>query len=153
MEDRIKLRPHHLIDIVRDVGHGMTFAPHPYGHAVHTVAQRVIDDPDLEVEFVLGADDICRPCRHLRADGKCADVLRQLAEPVSKQVYNDALDGRLFALLGIEPGVRMTARSFLTMLDEHMPGIVEVCAHPGEQRQYRHDGLRKGLARFLKSTA
>ena len=149
----MKLRPHHLIDIVHSYGHGAAFEPHPYGHAVHVVAERVIENPDLEVEFVLGADDICRPCRHLRADGQCTDVLDQLEEPVAKQVYNDGLDGRLFSLLDIEPGVRMTARDFLTMVEEHMPGIVEVCTHPGEERQYRHDGLRKGLTRLLQTTA
>ena len=144
----MKLRPHHLIDIVCHYGHGVAFGPHPYGHAVHTVAERVIDNPDLEVEFVLAADDICLPCRYLRADGQCADVLHQLEEPVPKQAYNDGLDGRLFPFLGIQPGVRMTVRSFLVAVDEHMPGIVEICTHPGEEEQHRLDGLRNGLTRF-----
>jgi hypothetical protein len=144
----MKLRPHHLIDIVCDYGHGVAFTPHPYGHAVHTVAAKVIDDPDLEVEFVLAADDICTPCRHLRADGQCEDVLGQLAEPVSKQTYNDGLDRKLFAHLRMEPGTRMRVRAFLERLDAHMPGIVGVCTHPGEEEQRRLEGLREGLTRL-----
>jgi hypothetical protein len=137
-----------LIDIVCDYGHGVAFTPHPYGHAVHVVAAKVIDDPDLEVEFVLAADDICAPCRHLRADGQCEDVLGQLAEPTSKQTYNDGLDRRLFARLGMDPGTRMGVRAFLARLDAHMPGIVGICAHPGEEEQHRLEGLREGLRKF-----
>jgi len=146
----VRLRPHHLIDIVCDYGHGVTFKPHPYGHAAHTVATQVIADPDIEVEFVLAADDICSPCRHLRPDGKCEDVLSQLAEPVPKQVYNDGLDRRLFAYLQMQPGARMTVRAFLEALGRHVPGIEEICAHPGEEKKHRLDGLERGLARFAK---
>jgi hypothetical protein len=144
----MKLRPHHLIDIVRDYGHGVPLAPHPYGHAVHTVAGRVLHDLDLEVTFVLAADDICVPCRHLRADGQCEDVLDQLDPPVSKQVYNDDLDARVFAALEMQPGVCMTVRAFLERLRAHVPGIEAICTHPGEDRAYRLDGLQKGLARL-----
>jgi len=144
----VRLRPHHLIDIVCDYGQGAAFGPHPYGHAVHVVAAAVIDDPGIEVEFVLAADDICAPCRHLREDGQCEDVLSQLPEPVSKQLYNDHLDREVFSFLGMRPGVRMTASEFLRVLDAHMPGIVEICTHPGEDQRHRLEGLRKGLAKF-----
>ena len=144
----MRLRPHHLIDIICDYGQGAALKPHPYGHAVHIVAAKVTEDPDLEVEFVVAADDICAPCRHLQADGQCDDVLSQLAEPVSKQTYNDSLDRKVFAFLEMQPGVRMTVNEFLSRLDAHMPGIVEVCTHPGEEQGQRLEGLRKGLAMF-----
>jgi len=146
----MKLRPHHLIDIVCDYGQGAAFEPHPYGHAVHTVAARVIEDPDMEVEFVVAADDICVPCRHLQVDGQCDDVLSQLAEPVSKQSYNDGLDHKVLAFLEMQPGVQMTVSEFLDRLDAHMPGIAEVCTHPGEKQRHRLGGLRKGLLKFAE---
>lgn len=144
----MKLRPHHLIDIVCSYGHGEAFEPHPYGHAVHTVAVRVMEDPDVEIEFVVAADDICAPCRHLRADGQCDDILSQLAKPVSKQSYNDRLDRKVLAYLEMEPGVRMTVSAFVVKIGAHMPGIAEVCTHPGEEPEYRMEGLRRGLAMF-----
>ena len=144
----MKLRPHHLIDIVSAHGHGAEFNPHPYGHGLHTVADQVIHDLDLELELVLAADEICEPCRHLRADGGCADVLHQLEEPVSKQTYNDALDGELFAYFGMRPGTRMGLREFLGRLNAHTPGIEKVCTHPGELEEHRLDGLVKGLVRL-----
>ena len=144
----MRLRPHHLIDIVRDHGHRVPLEPHPYGHAVHTVAARVLHDLDLEVTFVLAADDICTPCRHLRADGQCEDVLSQFDEPVSKQAYNDDLDARVFAHMGMQPGARLTVRAFLETPRAHVPGIEEVCTHPGKDRAHRLDGLQEDLARL-----
>jgi len=68
------LRPHHLLDIVTEYGAGTTFEPHPYGHAVHTCAEVVLNDLDTEVQFVVAADFICAPCVHL-VDGVCDDVV------------------------------------------------------------------------------
>ncbi len=144
----MRLRPHHLIDIIRSYGHGAEFKPHPYGHALHTVATQVLAHPDLEIELVLAADDICRPCRHLQPDGRCDDVLHQLAEPTPKQDYNDALDTELFPLLGIAPGALMTVRQFLEKLSALTPGIETTCTHPGEKQQDRLEGLTKGLAKL-----
>ena len=144
----MKLRPPHLIDIVTDHGHGTEFGPHPYGHALHTVAAQVLSDPDVQIEFVLGADDICAPCCHLQPGDRCDDVLSQLAEPVSKQAYNDALDSRLFPYLEMQPGAHLTMQEFLVKLEERVPGIEQVCAHPGEEQADRLEGLRQGLRRL-----
>ena len=144
----MKLRPHHLLDIISSHGQEQEFAPHPYGHALHTVAACVIGDPTVEIEFVLAADAICTPCCHLQADGTCDDILSQLAEPVSKQRYNDELDGKLFPYLGLRPGTLLTVRTFLVRVHERMPGIAGVCAHPGEDPESRLHSLRAGLRRL-----
>jgi hypothetical protein len=144
----VKLRPHHLIDIVSDHGQGVEFSPHPYGHAVHTVAARVLADQSIPLELVLAADDICAPCCHLQADGSCDDVLGQLAEPVSKQAYNDDLDARVFSYLGLEPHSQLTVREFLERLREHVPGIEQICTHPGKDPADRLRGLQAGLKRL-----
>ena len=149
----MNLRPHHLLDIITHYGHGDGFTPHPSGHALHTVAAQVISDPDVEVELVLGADDICVPCRYLQPDGQCDDVLSQLTVPVPKQTYNDGLDEKLFVLLGITLGARMTVRAFLGMVDEHLPGIEKTCAHPGEDQASRLHGLEAGVSRLLERSS
>jgi len=144
----MKLRPHHLIDVICDYGQGVELSPHPYGHAVHTVAARVLADPSIQIELVLAADDICAPCCHLQADGSCDDVLSQLAEPISKQAYNDALDARVFAALGLQPHARLTVRQFLERLQTRVPGIEQICTHPGESQADRLLGLQAGLERL-----
>jgi hypothetical protein len=148
MDGCTRLRPHHLIDIVSKYGHDHGFKPHPYGHALHRVAEQIVSNPDQVVEFVSAADAVCDPCRHLDADGRCVDVLHQLREPISKQAYNDALDARLFSCLKIGPGTHMTVRGFLEQLNAHTPGIEKICTHPGEEERHRLDGLERGLVRL-----
>ncbi len=144
----MKLRPHHLLDIVSGYGQDVKFGRHPYGHALHTVAETVLSNLELTAEFVIGPDEICAPCRHLRPDGLCDDVLHELDPPISKQEYNDGLDRRLFAYLGIAPGTLMVVREFLAMVERKVPGIEKLCTHPKEDQQRRLDGLTKGLLKL-----
>ena len=61
----IRIKPHHFVDIITDFGRGQTaYEPHPYGHALHTVSRRVLEEPDVPLEMELGADVICAPCSH-----------------------------------------------------------------------------------------
>ena len=142
------LRPHHLLDILRDVGYGIRYEPHAYGHALHLVAEKLVADPDQEIVFVAAADDICRPCRHLRADGRCDDTMSLAGKTVSKQAYNDALDRRLSVFLELEDGRRMTLREFLGLIRPKLDGLAGVCAHPGEDVHYRKTGLAGASAKF-----
>jgi hypothetical protein len=144
----LELRPHHLLDIISDYGHGIRYQPHAYGHALHTVADQVLGNPDQEVTFVIAADSVCQGCRHLQAGGQCDDVLSQLAEPVSKQSYNDGLDRRLWPYLGLDTGNHMTVRQFLLRVHERLPGVETICTHPGEEQADRLAGLQRGLARL-----
>ena len=144
----LELRPHHLLDIISDYGHGIRYQPHAYGHALHLVAEQVLGNLDQDVLFVVAADAICQPCRHLQAGGQCDDVLSQLAEPVLKQTYNDGLDRRLWPYLGLDQGNRMTVRQFLLRVQQRLPGIETICTHPGEEQADRLAGLQRGLERL-----
>lgn len=143
----MRARPHHLIDIICQYGAGTPFRPSPYGHAVHTVAERIIADPGVLIQFGIGADDICAPCVHL-VNGRCDDLVRSLDPPASKQDYNDALDERLLAFLGMTEGQTMTFREYLGVLRTHLDGLAQVCAHPGETPEARHQRLVAGLAKL-----
>jgi hypothetical protein len=144
----LELRPHHLLDIISDYGHGTRYQPHAYGHALHLVAEQVLGNPDQDLVFVIGADAVCQGCRHLQADGQCDDVLSQLAEPLSKQSYNDDLDRRLWPYLSLDAGNHMTMRQFLLRVQQRLPGIEAICTHPGEEQAERLAGLQQGLVRL-----
>lgn len=144
-EKPLKLRPHHLLDILTGYGNGEKVEPHPYGHALHVITPMVLEYPGLPVTFVAAADDICAPCKHLRPDGTCDDVLSQLSPPPSKHEYNDDLDRRLFAYLRVRSGTTMTVYAFLELANRHVPGIEKVCTHPKEDEQRRLAGMLKGL--------
>lgn len=144
----MKLRPHHVLDIIRTFGNDIPFKPHPYGHALHRVAAEILADVDLEIEFILGADEICEPCKHLTVDGQCEDMLHLLENPLSKQEYNDDLDKRLFEYLNFEPGTIMSLRAYLELVNSKMPDIVEICTHPNEDKQFRLNGLINGIKKL-----
>ena len=55
---------------------------------IQSDVKTILSNLDIEFEFVVGADEICRPCTHLGADSRCDDVLHQLDSPISKQEYN-----------------------------------------------------------------
>ncbi len=143
----MRIRPHHLLDIVTEFGAGLPFKPASYGHAYHTVAETVIADPDVRIEFVVDADDICSPCKHL-VDGRCDDVLTQLDPPMSKLEYNDNVDRRLLEYLGMAEGVVMTFREYLQIVREHLDGIEMICKHPGEEPGKRRAHLAAGLRKL-----
>jgi len=140
----VQLRPHHLLDIISQHGAGTPFEPSEYGHALHTVAAAVLADPQMNIEFVVDADDICAPCKHL-VNGRCDDVLRRFDPPKSKQEYNDDLDRRLFVYLGMAEGATMTFARFLRLIREHLDGLEQVCTHPGEDAARRRENLERGL--------
>lgn len=143
----MRARPHHLIDIIVQYGAGQPFAPSDYGHAVHTVAAQVIAHPETAISFGVGADDICAPCKHLVA-GRCDDVLGQLDPPLSKHDYNDALDEKLLAFLGLAEGQVLSFGEYLAVLRAHLAGLAELCAHPGENAAEKSVRLEHGLAKL-----
>ncbi len=145
MNRLIKLRPHHVLDIIRNYGHFEKFTPHPYGHAQHLISQKLVSDLNTPIQFIIGSDDICTPCIHLLPNGLCDDVLNQLEKPVSKQEYNDSLDEKLLPYLNLKENTVLTFQEFLKIINRKTPGIEEICTHPKEDKGYRLEGLIKGL--------
>ena len=144
----MKLRPHHIIDIVTDYGNNVHYEPHPYGHSQHLVAPKLLSDLAVKFTLVLEADDICKGCTNLMDDRKCRDVLGQLNPSPSKQAYNDVLDSRLFDHFRLTPGYTLTFQEYLEILNERTPGLEKICTHPKEEPAKRLRGLIKGLTRL-----
>jgi hypothetical protein len=150
----IRIKPHHFIDIVRDFGRGQTtFEPHPYGHAVHSVAQAILDDPDVVLQMELGADDICAPCIH-NIDGLCDDTIDtsfRPEAPSSKREWNLLIDRRWCERLGLGQGDRLTARQFCQRLAERMGDITGIYREvPPERTAARARDVAAGIQSFLE---
>jgi hypothetical protein len=141
----MKLRPHHIIDIITDYGKNIQYQSHPYGHSRHIVAPKLLANLDLNIKLVLGADDICAGCKNLMPDGKCKDVLSQIIPSPSKQAYNDVLDSRLFDYFLLVPNCVITTRKYLETVNKNIPGIEKICTHPKEDSEKRLTGLINGL--------
>jgi hypothetical protein len=149
----LSIKPHHFVDIITALGAGqMQFEPHPYGHAVHSVAAEILANPGVQLRIDLGADRICQPCCH-NVDGLCDDTIdtsfRPLA-PTSKREWNLLIDHRWCARLGLRPDDRLTARELGVLIRDRAGDITDVYREiPPQRTAQRQSKLKAGIARFL----
>jgi hypothetical protein len=144
----LKMRPHHIVDIITSHGQGVEWTPAESGHSQHIIAPQLLENSDLKIKLIVNNDDLCKGCIHLMPDGKCADVLAQLTPSPSKQAYNDVLDCRLLDQFEIEINSVMTMREYLAIINGHVPGIEDICTHPKEDKAERLTGLTEGLIKL-----
>ena len=113
----IRIKPHHFVDIICQHGEGVAFSPHPFGHALHEVAARLLSGGEARLVVELGIDDICAPCRH-NVGGKCNDRLDAATHGgvTTKHDYNLALDRRWCERLELEQGSELSVREFCSLL-------------------------------------
>jgi hypothetical protein len=154
---KLKLKPHHLLDIFKLYGKGLTrFIPDSnYGHDFYRVGNLVLENPQVLVRFTLGADDACSPCKYL-VRGKCVDEVKD--NPVrfkSKEKWNREVDKRLLKLFGISKGEEISALAFCHLALEKLTSeeIIKVWQErPPAETKKRNKFLRKGLERYSKTT-
>ena len=149
----IAIKPHHFVDIVTAIGDGYTeFHPHPYGHAVHSVAQEILANRDIHLRIELGADDICLPCRH-NIDGLCDDTIDNSFRPQapkSKREWNLLIDRRWCERLDLGQDDQLTARDLCLRIRGRSGDITDIYREiPTERAAERQAKLQKGLAKLL----
>jgi len=154
MEKLIRIKPHHFVDIISALGRGETaFQPHPYGHDVHTVAALLLRQPDSLLEIELGADDICRPCKH-NVNGLCDDTIDtsfRPSAPSSKREYNLLIDRRWCERLGLRQGRRIRASEFCRLVRRLAADITDIYReNPPDRTAKRAEDLRAGVEKFLE---
>lgn len=147
------IKPHHFVDIVTACGDELVvFEPHPYGHAVHTVAHEILANLDVVLRIELGADDICLPCRH-NVEGECDDTIDisfRPQAPTSKREYNLIIDQRWAQRLGIRQDDQLTARDFCLRIRDYADNIDDIYREtPPDRTAARRARLLRGLAALL----
>lgn len=149
----IRIKPHHFVDIITSFSaEDLTFKPSPYGHAVHTVSEQVLQDRDILLEMELEADDICAPCKH-NINGLCDDTIDTSFRPEatsSKREWNLLIDNRWCERLKLQQGDRLVAREFCELLRDNTDDITEIYREiPVERTAKRFRNLKTGIKRFL----
>jgi hypothetical protein len=149
----IAIKPHHFVDIVTAFGEGCAeFPPHPYGHAVHSVAKEILGNRDMDLRVEFGADDICAPCRH-NINGLCDDTIDtsfRPQAPCSKREWNLLLDQRWSERLGLRQNDRLTARELCVRIRDCARDIDDIYREISADRTAeRQANLQRGIAMFL----
>jgi len=150
----IAIKPHHFVDLITAFGAGqMEFHPHPYGHAVHSVAKELLANRDVDLRIELGADDICGPCRHNHG-GVCDDTIDtsfRPEAPTSKGEYNLLIDRRWSERLGLRQDDELTARELCLRLRDCAHQIEDIYREtPSDRTAERQAKLQKGIDWYLK---
>ena len=151
MAKPLLIKPHHLLDIIRDFGADKKHQPHPYGHDVHRLALIIRDKPHTVFLLTAQADSICEPCRNL-VDGRCIDTTTSPGEEVSKESWNRLIDGRIFERLGLEEGARISALDFSRLASQRLGDLYTLYAEEDTGKTaVREKNLRRGLEEYLKA--
>lgn len=154
MEDVIRIRPLHFVDILCDYGAGTdVFEPHPFGHAVHTVANDFLKNKDRMLEITLEPDAVCIPCVH-NVGNVCDNLLDRTGRPSAPVMMRDwdlAINQRWCARLGIGEGERYTARQLVERLRDRKGDINDIFPEILDNRiKIKAVNLDKGIEKFLK---
>ena len=151
MSEALKIKPHHLLDIIRDFGSGREHQPHPYGHDVHRLAGIIRENPQTEFEFTAEADSICAPCKNL-INTHCIDKTEITGKETTKESWNRLLDGRIFKRLEIQEGTIMTAIEFCRLAQKKLGNLYSLYAEVEKsQTAVREKNLMQGLKDYLRS--
>lgn len=150
----IRIKPHHFVDVITSFSaEDLTFRPSPYGHAVHTVSEQILRNPDVLLEMELGADDICAPCKH-NIKGLCDDTIEtsfRPEAPSSKREWNLIIDKRWCERLNLQQGDRIAAKQFCERLQANTDDITDIYREiPLERTTERLRKLRAGIEKFLE---
>jgi len=144
----IKIRPHHLLDIIRDFGNEVKRQTHPWGASLATVSQSILSNIDKKVEFVMGADSICKTCSKLQRHICEAKINNEIL----MRDYNDRLDKALFSALKIKPGETLPVIEFLRRIHNNIE-ILELFDSPANNPSVRRHGTESALKRLgIKET-
>jgi len=154
MQEIIYIKPHHFIDIITSIGDGKkTFKPHPYGHAVHIVAEKILHNKDIMLKMELGADDVCKSCIH-NINGLCDDTIDTSFRPNAprlKREWNLLIDRRWCEFLRIKQGDRLSSSEFCIKLQHINDKIMDIYREvPAERTAERLNKLKKGINIFLE---
>ncbi len=152
----IKIKPHHFIDIIKLYGSGVNeFIPdQTYQHDFYSVANKIINNHQVELILTDGEDDICKPCKFISEAGCCTDSISHINHITSKDFYNKTLDNRLMRLMNLSFAKIYIASELCAIMYKYKDAILSVWkeeSHPVTQRRY--ELFCAGSLRYLNCTA
>ena len=156
MNNKIKIKPHHFIDIITSFSaDNVILEPHDYQHNVHSISKTILENRNALLEIDLGADDICKPCIH-NIDGVCDDILdisNRPEVPRLKREWNLILDKRWCKRLKIDRGEIISVLEFCELLEDGSNNLLEIYKENNRENTIQREvNLKKGLKKYLSSS-
>jgi len=118
----MKIRIHHFFDIFRDFGSGKKIVPHPYLHAYHSVAELILNNPDITFELVTEADEVCKGCKHL-INSVCDDGISHRKDFTKKEDFNTHLDKRIMEVCELDSSEKITPKMLCQVAYKYLRNI------------------------------
>ena len=144
----IKIRPHHLLDIIRDFGNEVKRETHPWGASLAIVTQTILSNINQKVEFVMGVDSICEKCTKLNGHICEARINNELL----MRDYNDRIDHALFSALNLAPGKSLTVIEFLRKINNNIE-VLNLFSSPSNDPVSRKHGTKSAFEKLgIKDT-
>jgi hypothetical protein len=114
--DRIALRAHHLFCLLK---HNALHTFHP---TLPIALKTIKSNPEISIQVVVGADDICLPCPYWR-NGRC-ERRKNMEE------NNRVIDEKFLAKLGLENGNVIQGKKLSQRMVERvdLACLSEICA-------------------------
>lgn len=155
MNNTIRIKPHHFIDIITSFSaEKVRLRPHKYNHHVHSISKIILENRNALLEIDLGDDAICKPCIH-NIHGICDDVLdisNRPEVPRLKRDWNLILDKRWSKKLKLDQGVIISVLEFCALLEEESNNLLEIYKENNREHTVQREiNLKKGLYKYLNS--
>jgi len=140
----IKIRPHHLLDIIRDYGNKVEKEPHNFGASLKKVADDILSDIDQTIRLVANVDSICITCSKLKNNICLAEINNELL----MRDYNDKLDSSLFDVMKLSPNTEIKVRSFLKIVNNNISSVLSQFTIPSNNPEVRKTGTIIALVKL-----
>lgn len=148
MNELIMLRPHHLLDLLKDYGNKKKITPHPFGASVPEITNRVFSNIDQVIQMVPRVDSICVTCRMLD-NNICQAKIR---DNLLMREYNDNLDDKLFKVMNLTPYQEISIAQFIRITKDNLDIILGCFTSPDNNRVYRKKGTKSAISEFINQT-
>ena len=142
--EMIKIRPHHLLDILRDFGNEVERDSHPYGASLRETTNDILSDIDQNIRLVSKVDSICLTCSKLR-ENIC---IARISDDLLMRDYNDDLDEKLFNIMKIAPDSTIVVRDFLKIVENDFVSILAQFSNPTNIPEVREIGTLSAINRL-----
>ncbi len=153
-KETLLIKPHHFLDVIKLFGSGLDkFVPNmEYGHDFWKVGNDILENPNVQLQLTVDNDAICIPCKF--SNGKiCTGMTSANSKEISKDEWNKIIDLRLFKILGLDNGAKLSALDFCKVAQKKInrENIFEVWKEkPTDITEKRANFLLAGINKYLE---